>query len=294
MQLAGRLFRLLFRHNPRNMKRILFLSIVFLSLSFEALASSPEYIALADSADNYIKKERWREAEQTILSALKMEPGNFSNSLLLSNLGVVRTNMGKYQQAVEDFTLGLSIAPRSSVLRTNRARTRLFMGDYDGALADLNGTIEIDSLQQWPLQMRGLLYLGRNKTDSAKNDFSRLAMLNPKSPNAYSGLARVAEIEGNSEEALKLYNKSIEIEDDPETRFSRILLKINMGKYSEANEEINESVKLYPQIPDFYIARGYLHRLNFRNDEALIDKKIALDKGADPQLVEQFIPKIRK
>lgn len=67
-----------------------------------------------------------------------------------------------------------------------------------------------------------------------------------------------------------------------------------MGRYSEAAEDISESVKRYPQIPDFYMARGYLHRLNFRNEEALIDKKIALDKGADPQLVEQFIPKIRK
>lgn len=162
------------------------------------MASSPEYIALADSADNYIRNERWTDAENAIISALKMEPGNFSNSLLLSNLGVVRTNMGKYEQAIEDFTLGLSIAPRSSVLRTNRARARLFLGDYDGALTDLNSTLEIDSLQQWPLQMRGMIFLSKNKTDSAKNDFTRLAMLNPKSANAFSGLARVAEMEGKT------------------------------------------------------------------------------------------------
>ena len=59
-----------------------------MALSFfsEAEASSPKYEALADSADNYIRREKWEEAERVIISALKVEPGNFANSLLFSNL----------------------------------------------------------------------------------------------------------------------------------------------------------------------------------------------------------------
>jgi len=270
------------------------LSLACMAFSSEICASSPRYIELADSADNYIKRERWSDAENVIIKALRLEPGNFSNALLLSNLGVVRTNMGKMKEALEAFELGLSVAPHSSVIRTNRARTRLFIGDYEGALTDLDETLRIDSVQEWALQMRGLLLLGKNETEKAKKDFNTLARLYPDNSTSMSGLARVAEREGNFTNALRLYDEAIIIDDNPETRFSRILLKIKMEKYSDASEDISKSMQKYPEHPDFYLARGYLHRLNYRNQEARIDKKIALDKGADPQFVEQFIPESGK
>lgn len=284
----GTVFRFLY------MKRILILVTAIVTLASAARASSPEYIALADSADNYIKMERWQDAENTILSALKLEPGNFSNSLLLSNLGVVRTNLGKMDGALEAFRLGLSIAPRSSVIRTNRARTLLHLRRYDEALKDLDETLEIDSTQTWPLQMRGLLRIGKNDIEGAKADFTRLSKISFHNASAMAGLARVAEIEGKYDEALEYYDKAVDYDDNPETRFSHIILKINLEKYSEAGEDIRKAIEKYPEVPDFYLARGYLHRLNYRNQEAEIDKKIALDKGADPQLVEQFLPKIGK
>lgn len=286
MQSRAGLLRFIFMKLPYA-----FLLAPLLAIAADVCASSPQYMQLADSADNYMKRERWGDAENIILTALRLEPGNFSNALLLSNLGVVRTNMGKMEEALEAFELGLSIAPRSSVIRTNRARTRLFLGDYDGALADLDETLLIDSLQEWPLQMRGLLLLGKNDTEKARKDFTTLARLYPGNSAATSGLARVEEREGNLNEALRLYDEAIAIDDNPETRFSRILLKINMEKYSDASEDINSAIRKFPEHPDFYLARAFLHRLNYRNREAEIDKKIALDKGADPQFVEQFFPK---
>lgn len=272
----------------------LLIILMIAAVSFETAASSPRYIELADSADAYIKRERWQDAENSIISALKLEPGNFSNALLFSNLGVVRTHLGKITEALEAFRLGLSIAPRSSVIRTNRARTLLQIGDYDNALSDINETLEIDSIQEWPLQMRGLILIAKNQPELAKKDFTRLAKINSRNSVCMAGLARIAEIEGNFPDALKYYDEALLLEDTPEIRFSRILLKINMEKYSDASQDIVEALKVYPELPDFYIARGYLHRLNFRNQEAKIDKKIALDKGADPQFVEQFIPETGK
>ncbi len=271
------------------MKRIFTLFISFMACLW-AMASSPKYIALSDSADNFIKKERWADAEKTILAALKLEPANFLNSMLLSNLGVVRTNMGRNEEAIEAFGLGISIAPRSATIRANRARTYLAMGNYDNALSDLDKALEIDSLHEWSLRMRGYLRLRNNDLEGASRDFTELKNHFPKNAGALSGLAGIAEAEGKFQEALGLYNQALDIEEDPVTRFSRILLKINMQKYSEASEDISESIRKYPEMPDFYLARGYLHHLNYRNDEAEIDKKIALDKGADPQFVEKFFP----
>ncbi len=252
-------------------------------------ASSPRYLALADSADNYIRRERWEKAEETILKALRLEPGNFSNSLLLSNLGIVQTNQGKLEEALESFRLGLSISPRSSVIRTNRARTLLQLGRYDEALADLNETLAIDSIQEWPLQVRGRLLISTDPAEAQRN-FETLQRHYPSNPASRTGLAAIAEKEGNGEEALRLYAEALKLEDDPDTRFMRILLEINMNRYSEASEEISDAIKDYPNNGDFHLLRGLLHRLQYRYDDAKLDKKIALDKGSDKQLVEEILP----
>ena len=115
-----------------------------------------------------------------IISALKLEPGNFANSLLFSNLGVVRTNQGRYDEALEAFDLGVSVAPRASVIRTNRARTYLLMSRYDEALEDLNVSLGIDSVQEWPLSMRGLLLMNKNDFEGARKDFMLLAKKFPQ------------------------------------------------------------------------------------------------------------------
>lgn len=272
------------------MKHIIMALLLGMASHTVAVASSPEYIALADSADNYMSRELWSDAENSILSALRLEPANFSNSLLLSNLGVARTHLGRYDDALEAYGLGLSIAPKSSVIYTNRARTLLQMGRYSEALTDLDTTLAIDSVQAWPLRMRGLLLLAADDTEGARKDFMTLSRHHPSDAGAMNGLAKIAEKENNYLNALKYYDESLKIEEDPDTRFSIILTKINLEKYSEAGEDIRTAMDKYPQNPDFFLLRGYLHKLNFRNQEADLDKKMALSKGADPKLVEQLLP----
>lgn len=287
MQLCGSLLRFPY------MRHFLITTSLFLASAFfcqTATASSPEYIALADSADNYIRRERWEEAERTIISALRLEPANFSNSLLFSNLGVVQTHLGRFDDALESFRLGLSIAPKSSTLHANRARTRIYVKDYSGALSDLDASLAADSIQEWPLQMRGLLRLNSGDLDGASRDFSLLAANYPGNDVAMSGLGRVAVKQGKHDEALRYFNEALSLSDDPETRSERILLLIEMEHFADASADIRKSIEKYPEHPYFYLWRGYLHRLNYRREEAAADKKIALDKGADPQIVEHFLP----
>lgn len=272
------------------MKRILGIILSLISAVAVANASSPRYEALADSADNLIKRERWADAEGVILQALKLEPGNFGNALLLSNLGVVQTNQGKIEKALESFGLGLAIAPKASIIYTNRARTLISVGRFTDALSDLDSSLAIDSLQPWPLRMRGLLRLAQDSLPAAKSDFILLTKINPKDAGALEGLARISEKEGNFEDALRLYDEAVAANDTPEARLSRILLTVNMDRFTEASELIRKGLEKWPNEPNFFVMRGYLHRRCHRNSEAEIDKKIALDKGADPQFVDQFIP----
>ena len=91
--------------------------------------------------------------------------------------------------------------------------------------------------------------------------------------------------------AIKNYKKAIELNpEDNETREAYIFLLINSDKYSEARTVLRESIELNPENPMYYLLRGYLHKLNFRLDEAAADKKIAIAKGIPPDYAAKFIP----
>ena len=88
--------------------------IIFFSLlcsSIGASASSPRYIALADSADMLIKSEKWDEAEKTILTALRLEPGNFTNAMLLSNRESHARILARRRKQSRLLILGLTSPP---------------------------------------------------------------------------------------------------------------------------------------------------------------------------------------
>lgn len=257
----------------------------------EPHVGSKRYLELVDSADYYISKELWNMAEKKLTEALRLEPANISNSLLLSNLGVVQYQKGEYKKAVESYTLGLGLTPSSTVLLNNRAKAYLSLNSVHDAMKDIDKSLSIDSIQEWPLQMRGYIYLYDNDTANAEKLFKYLHTKFPKNALSYSGLADLEERKGNKEEALKLYDQSLKLDpEDQEVLISKIYLMIDTRKYSEARSDLREAINKFPEEPMFYLLRGYLHRLNYRNEEAQADKKTAIDKGLDPSYVNQFIP----
>ena len=79
-------------------KAILFLSMLFAMV----VRAEIGYYELVDSADYYINKEEYAKAEETILRVLRLEPSNYNNSLLLSNLGTIQRRQGRLEEAVKN------------------------------------------------------------------------------------------------------------------------------------------------------------------------------------------------
>ena len=282
------------RISSQYLKFLLFTAIHLCSFSF-CFGNSERYLELADSADFYIARENWDKAEAKIIEALRLEPANFTNSLLLSNLGTVQTAKGEYEKALQSYELALSIAPSSAISYNNRARTLILMDRLSEALNDLTQSLTIDPEQEWPLQTKGFLLLGENKNDSARIVFESLRNLFPENFLAHTGLATIAQREGDDKIALDEYDKALKLNpEDIETNASKIMLLIELEKFSEARTLINKNLSYHPNEAIFYLLRGYLHKLNFRPDEADADRKIAIDKGLDPAYVETFIPSRKK
>ncbi len=168
------------------------------------------------------------------------------------------------------------------------------MGEAEKALADIDCSLSLDSVQEWPLRIRGSLNLGKGRYNDADRDFSSLQRHFPTNAAAYSGLGKLAALRGDADTAAKLLKQSLDLEQDEDTWFYLVLVNIESDKIPKAKELLLTALKRYPRSGNLYLARGIIHKRNFENDAAEIDKKIAIDYGADPHLVEQYFPKLKK
>ena len=217
--------------------------IVAFTLCAAAYAAAQTYTEYADSADHYIKVERWADAERMLVAAMRLEPGNFQNSLLLSNLGVVRTNLKRYDEALRCFESGLGIAPNSTVLLTNRARTYMEMGHNADAEADLTKVLDIDSTLIAPRTLRGFLRLGVRNFEGAEADFKKLLKEKSDTLAAYRGLGFCALETGDSQKAEEMWTQVIASDPTEEAYLMRAIARTVDGRYPETQKSISETLK---------------------------------------------------
>lgn len=277
-----------------NLPAILTLVLISLSFSLTAKADTQsEYIALADSADVCIAAERYAEAEGFILKALRLEPANYSNHLLLSNLSAVRLHLGRPTEAAEAAEIGLGIAPSSTMLLMNHALASLALGDEQTALEDTGKALEIDSIHPRALNIHGLILFNKGRYREAKVYYQRLLSIDQDDPDALVALGRIALVEGDMTNAVDYFTRAVKVDPLPENDFYLVLSLIFADKDAEASERLRESLRDYPHDGDLYILKALLSKRNFQNDSVDLNLKLAREYGADENLLQQFFP-VRK
>jgi tetratricopeptide (TPR) repeat protein len=112
---------------------------------------------------------------------LRQDDG-FDRSGWYNNRGILKHKIGDYAGAVEDYTLALRDAPRSSSILYNRGLAFDKLDNFDLAVADYTNALAV-----WPgyaraLESRGLLYLDTERYDKAIADFTRQQALDPRNP----------------------------------------------------------------------------------------------------------------
>lgn len=249
------------------------------------------YVELVDSADNLMKREIWAEAEHSIIRALKHEPANPSNWLLWSNLGVVRSHLQNYDKAIEAYAIGLAGAPKSTVLLNNRAWTYLLIDSVPDALHDLNSSLSIDSLQHWPLKMRGIILMKKGDMQGAEIDLSRALKLNEKDADILAALGDISAAKGEVNQAVKLYEKAYEIEPDADLAFRMLLLITDHGNLDHARQQTTYALARWPQDPNLHLLRALQMKKSFQTDLYEKELNIAIKYGADPLIINSLFPK---
>ena len=264
--------------------------IVALILCFFScgLLLAQTYENYADSVDRYTEERNWDRAEEMLKRALEKEPANPNNYLLLSNLGTVHRNMGRLADALKDYDNALSITPNAVAILHNRAALLLEMDSTERAYSDYARIKALDKKDVDSRYYHGMIALGYGLFDIAEGDFKEALAIDKNSLDAKRGFAVLYKVKNDYENAARLYTEIIEKEDRQSNYMGRAECYLELGKFTEAEADIQEAQKLAPSDPDIYLLKAKLAEMQYRYDDAAGFADEAVKLGADPALAAPF------
>ena len=273
------------------MSRRFIIALVFvLSAVFQCFAidDADRMKALAE-ADKAMSENRWADAEGLILEALRLEPANPSNALLVSNLGMVRFYQGKDVEALETLDEAHDMAPASVTILTNRARVKTGLGKVNEAIEDYKEVCRLDSTLTQPLFTLGILQLQTGDIDAARENAYRLEKLAPDGGETHALLGSLAQAEGQWKEAVTQFRIAVRKDSCAEYWCSLAWSALRSDDLSTASEAISDGLRLDPFYAELYLARILLERARYRDADAKLAAAKAIDAGASPAEVRAFL-----
>ena len=176
----------------------------------------------------------------------------------------------KYQEALAIGEELMKNYPDEMMSLYVRGRARWGTKDYDGALADLDKAISIDS--SFPLNhfCRGNVLYGLNRYEDAIECYNRVIELNPEYAIAYNNKGNSLHGLKRYEEAIECYNRAIELNpNNADAYYNKGNSLHGLQRYEEAIECYDRVTELNPEYTLAYNNKGNsLHGLK-RYEEAI-------------------------
>ncbi len=267
--------------------------VIFLCWSLSSLfaLADSRYLKLIDEADKAIGKGEYSRAIGLLDEALCLEPDNSGNVMLLSNIGMLSYYVGRDTMAINYLTMAHQMAPESVTILSNRAKVFSETGQFASAIRDFKAITQLDSTLYRPYLGMGVIYLTAGDTIQARQALDRMKTLTDTSGSkeCTAALAWFDTLVGNSADAVTQYSILIDMGPDAGLYAARAQSYVALEYYTEASEDIAEGLKLDPECAELYVARAFLNKRTYRNDDALADAQRAVDLGADRARVRAII-----
>lgn len=274
----------LFTYLKRGAVTLAGVCALFLSPAISYGSEPSRFIQLADSADMYMRQELWTKAAECLQTALKENPGNPLNGMLLSNLGIAKTHLGDIDGALRDYDVALAISPDESKIHDNLAFTLIAADRIDEAKEVLDRSLKLDSVAPWPLKMRGLILYGKGCIKEACDDFSRLLVITPDDADVHAAMARCLDASGQTQDAVRHYLRAIEIAPEETLYADCALALMDLDRTEEAARQVAEALARYPGCGNLYLIKAYIDKATFQTRASDAARANARKLGADTAL----------
>lgn len=228
----------------------------------------------------YLQSFHKRELPEDVKTA-KEGTGEFDLKLAFEEMG--KENIESYKRAIE-----LIDSARTKKFSSNEAEAlayefagtfKFLMNDAEGAIADINQSINIHSTAQAVIK-RSTVNVELGKLEEAQADFKKASELDPQSADVHYQLAQVSFLQQDWNTAITHYNKAIEL--DPSFLLAHIqfaVTKYRLGHTEVAKRKFQNLIERFPGNSNIHNYYGEI-LLDMREVKAAteeFDKAIAIE-----------------
>lgn len=247
------------------------------------LDTETPYFQAIDSAQTYIYSHDWPVAEQWLFTAIKAEPDNPNNSLLLSNIATLQRYQGRLAEAVKNYTLALDMTPHAVTLLLNRAALYVEMDSVGHAVDDFERVCELDMYNTEARYSLGVLAMERGDYSRAEDLFNEIKRINPNSGLYHEGMGLMHKHRGNYARAAELFTQVIKVQPSAQLLGNRADCYLILKRLNDAEDDIRTALEMTPDDPYLYVLRAKLNKLRFQRDDMNrdIDRAVTLGLPRD-------------
>lgn len=248
------------------------------------------YEDMVNKAFDFTEQKNYAAAEEMMKLAMRKEPANPNNILLMVNLGTIQRNLGKLEEALISYSIAVEKYPENIPIRHSRASLFCEMNRYGGALIDYSTILLKDPLDIDALYSRGLIHLSNKSILAAEADFTKIYEQNAENIKGRMGLAAVMKARKEWKEAEEVYSYLIyRHENFAELYFYRAECYIGLDKLSKALSDIKKAIDLGCNESGIYVLRGKIRLAQYDKKFAKDDFLKAKELGADTEYIDKLI-----
>ena len=224
-----------------------------------------------------IKEREYAQAEKYLKEALRLD-SCFADAL--NNLGTVAHRRENKGLAVDYYSEAIRCNADFYPAYFNRANVYYEIGNFDGALADLEiiGKRFPDTLVMH--QLRALVYWKKYDYPMARENFVTMKKNTPDDPNILINIGTIFSMEKNFDSARFYLNKALTLSPEEPNAFNALaMLEADAGNAAESRKWMDKALALAPEDAYTLNNDGYLLLLEGKHAEALerINASIATD-----------------
>ena len=194
------------------------------------------------------------------------------------SIGYLRTEQGKYREAIAAYDEVLRLQPDDAVAYNNRGLAKMDLGQYEAALADFDEALRLKPDQAETYNNRGLAKKDLGQHEAAIADFDEALRLQPDLAETYNNRGNAKRGLGQHEAAIADFDEALRLKpDQAEPYNNRGFVGNIMGRHEAASEDCDKAIRLKPDYPEAYYNRGVAKAALSRKDDARKDFQTALD-----------------